>query len=128
VDFKIRSDASAIMNIDSRKQTRHPREETIFIEILSASRESAEDNIMLECTTQDISKDGLKIRAEYPFIIGAILELLISFESGGYKFLLTGQVKWNQISEQGESTAGFELIEAEHSDYLVWRNMFSDLK
>lgn len=116
-----------MMNIDGRKQTRHDREETIFIEILSASKESAEDNIMLECTTQDISKDGLKIRAQYPFIIDSILELLISFESGGYKFLLTGQVKWNKTTESGESLAGFELIEAEHSDYLVWRNMFEDI-
>ncbi len=115
------------METDSRKQVRHPREETIFIEILAASKEFAEDNIMLECTTQDISKDGLKIKAEYPFIVGAILELLISFESGGYKFLLTGQVKWNRVNADGESIAGFELIEAEHSDYLVWRNMFLEM-
>jgi len=114
------------MDIDNRRQTRHDREETIFIEILAASSESKEDNIMLECTTKDISKDGLKIRAEYPFIIDSILELLISFESGGYKFLLTGQVKWNETINEKEYLAGFELIEAEHSDFLVWRNMFSD--
>lgn len=115
------------MNIDGRRQTRHSRQETIFIEILSASKESAEDNVMLECTTQDISKDGLKIRAEYPFIVGSILELLISFESGGYKFLLTGEVKWNEVDGSGSSLAGFELIESEHSDYLVWRNMFTEM-
>ncbi|MBV1911156.1 MAG: PilZ domain-containing protein [Kangiellaceae bacterium] len=115
------------MDIDGRKQTRHTREETIFIEILSASREAATDNILLECTTQDISPDGLKIRAEHPFIVDSILELLISFESGGYKFLLTGQVKWNTINDEGDSIAGFEIIESEHSDYLVWRNMFAEI-
>jgi hypothetical protein len=115
------------MDIDSRKQERHSREETIFIEILAASKEFANDNVMLECTTQDISKDGLKIKAQHPFIVNSILELLISFESGGYKFLLTGQVKWNEVTSNGDSIAGFELVEAEHSDYFVWQNMFSQI-
>ncbi len=112
------------MNTDKRKQTRHPREEVIFIEVLSASSQSEQDNILLECTTRDISSDGLKIQSKHPFILDSILELIISFESGGYKFLLTGQVKWCETLSNDECLAGFEIIESEHSDFLVWRNMF----
>ena len=114
------------MSNDKRKQTRHDREESIFIEVLAASGQSENDNLILECTTKDISKDGLKIYAKYPFIVDSILELLISFESGGCKFLLTGEVKWFEQLSDDEYLAGFELIEAEHSDFVVWRNMFSE--
>ncbi len=114
------------MKTDKRKDPRQEREETIFIEILAASSNNKDDNILLECTTKDISKNGLKITAEYPFIVDSILELIISFESGGYKFLLTGQVKWYKELENNRYIAGFELIEAEHSDFLVWRNMFEE--
>ncbi len=116
------------MNPDKRKQIRHDKEELIYIEVLAASSHSQQDNIMLECTTKDISKEGLKIHAKYPFIIDSILELLISFESGGYKFLLTGQVKWVETLEDNNCFAGFEVIEAEHSDFAVWRNMFDEME
>lgn len=112
------------MTIDKRKQQRHDREECIYIEVLAASNYAKKDNIMLECTTKDISKEGLKITADYPFIKDSILELLISFESGGYKFLLTGQVKWSSNIADNCYIAGFEIVEAEHSDFMVWRNMF----
>lgn len=113
---------------NKRKHSRHEKEETIFIEVLAASNQAEKDNIMLECTTRDISPDGLKIHASYPFITESILELLISFESGGYKFLLTGQVKWCEQKNEEEYLAGFELVESEHSDFVVWRNMFKELE
>ena len=113
------------MTSDKRRQERQEREEVIYIEVLDATSEGVQDNIMLECTTKDISPDGLKIHAQYPFIVDSILELLISFESGGYKFLLTGQVRWSEKISEQDHLAGFEIIESEHSDFLVWRNMFS---
>ena len=114
------------MTVDYRKDERKAREEKIFIEILSASSETANDSITLECSTKDISRSGLKIQSIYPFIVGAVLELLIGFESGGYKFLLTGEVKWFEDIGKGVYLAGFELIEAEHSDFLVWQKMFDE--
>jgi len=114
------------MSVEYRKDQRQTREEKIFIEILSASSGSENDSVLLECTTKDISKSGLKVQSEYPFILGAILELLISFESGGYKFLLTGEVKWFEEVGKGQYLAGFELIEAEHSDIMLWQNMFQE--
>ncbi|TQV76907.1 PilZ domain-containing protein [Aliikangiella marina] len=114
------------MAVEYRRDERMSREEKIFIEILSASSGGESDSVLLECTTKDISKSGLKVESEYPFILGAILELLISFESGGYKFLLTGEVKWFEEVAKGRYLAGFELLEAEHSDIMLWQNMFED--
>ena len=114
------------MSQEQRRDERHSREEKIFIEVLSSSSESADDNVLLECSTRDISSRGLKIQSAYPFIVHSILELLINFESGGYKFLLTGEVKWFEEVAEGQFLAGFELIEAEHSDFIVWQKMFEE--
>jgi len=113
------------MSVDNRKHHRQDREEKIFIELLSASDDNSNDNVLIECTTCDISSSGLKIRSNSPFIQNSILELLINFESGGYKFLLTAEVKWCESPQEGTYMAGFELLDAEHSDFLVWQNMFN---
>jgi hypothetical protein len=115
------------MGIEKRGHERHEKEEAIYIEVLTSSNELSEENILLECTTKDISRDGLKIRAKHPFIVGSLLELIISFESGGYKFLLTGEVVWVECFPDNENLVGFRLIDSEHSDIIVWRNMFSEL-
>lgn len=114
------------MSIDNRKHPRLAREEKIFIEVLSASNCDSDDNILLECSTCDISVSGMKICSNYPFIVNSVLELLINFEKADDKFLLTGEVKWFEEMGDGRFLAGFELIDAEHSDYFFWQNMFED--
>ncbi len=116
------------MKDDKRRQIRYAKEEVIFVEVLAASDRSKSDSVMLECTTRDISRDGLKIKAKYQFSVDAILELLILFESGGYQFLLTASVKWLEKISDTEYLAGFEIIEAEHSDFVIWRNMFAEIE
>ena len=115
------------MSIEKRGHIRHEKEELIYIEVLDANSQPSDENVLLECNTKDISKDGLQVRAKYPFIIDSLLELLISFESGGYKFLLTGEVKWVEKLANDENLAGFQLISSEHSDIVVWQNMFLEL-
>lgn len=112
------------MNVDNRKHQRQQREEKIFIELLSASDDSSNDNVLIECTTRDISPGGLKVHSNTPFIKNSVLELLINFESGGYKFLLTAEVMWSDSTGNDDFLAGFELLDAEHSDYITWQNMF----
>ncbi|MGX5174199.1 PilZ domain-containing protein [Aliikangiella sp. IMCC44653] len=112
------------MSNDNRQHERMERVEIIYIEVLSASGDDKSDSIMLECTSQDISQSGLKIIAEYPFLVGSILELLISFESGGFKFLLTGEVMWLESLADKKYSAGFQLMDSEHSDYAEWVKMF----
>lgn len=114
------------MQTDKRKQARQNREESIYIEVLVAGHQPSQDNYMLECTTKDISTDGLKVHVTFPLIVDSVFELIIAFESGGYKFLLTGQVKWLDKIGDDEYHAGFKIVEAEHSDFAEWRNMFSD--
>jgi len=116
------------MTNDQRRDKRHLKEELIFIEVLSASNKEMNDHVTLECSTRDISREGLKIRVEYPLIIDSILELLMSIGKAGRKFQLTAQVKWSEKISETEYIVGFELIEADHSDFVVWRNMIAELE
>ena len=116
------------MTNDQRQDKRHLKEEVIFIEVLSASSKEMKDQLTLECSTRDISREGLRIRVEYPLIIDSILELLISLGKAGRKFQLTAQVKWFEKITESEYIAGFELIEADHSDFVVWRNMIGEIE
>jgi len=116
------------MTDDKRREQRHPKKEVIFIEVLSASSKETNDHVTLECTTKDISREGLKIRVNYPLIMNSILELLISLGKDGRKYQLTAQVKWVEKNTEAEYIVGFELIEADHSDFVIWRNMVAELE
>lgn len=111
---------------ENRRHQRKSRKEKIFIEVLAAQDEQA-DSLTFECHTEDISRSGLKIKSRYPLIVNSILEMLINFKSSQQKFLLTGEVKWLKKMSDDEFAAGFELIESEHSDYLIWHKVF-DIK
>ena len=115
------------MSVDNRRHDRQQREEKIFIELLSASNEEASDNVLIECTTCDISPSGLKVHSNSPFIKNSILELQINFESGGSQFLLTAEVMWSENTGEDAFLAGFELLDAEHSDFVIWQKMFEDV-
>jgi len=114
------------MDIEKRKQQRHSREESIFIEVLGANADSVDDNHQVECTTKDISKDGLKVHSSCLLPTEEIFELIISFESGGYKFLLAGEVKWVEQNGSNEFLLGFKILPSEHSDLAEWQKMFVD--
>ena len=58
------------MSVEYRKDQRQHREEKIFIEILSASSGGDSDSVLLECTTKDISKNGLNAVSCYSVYAG----------------------------------------------------------
>lgn len=117
---------SFMTSTELRKENRIEREETVFIEVLSASVEES-NALVVQCSTRDISLQGLKVTSNYPITVGVILELLVDFNQESVKYLLTGEVKWcNQIDSEPTYHCGFELIDAEHSDIHLWRELFED--
>jgi hypothetical protein len=110
--------------MELRRENRIDREETVFIEVLSASP-NERDALVVRCSTRDISRSGIKVTSNYPITVGVILELLVDFNSDSVKYLLTGEVKWcHQVSSEPTYLCGFELIDAEHSDIQLWRELF----
>ncbi len=109
---------------DSRKEVRVDKQEVVFIEILSTSVDD-DSGLVVKCSTQDVSANGLKVTSSYPVSVGAFLELLVEFSEGSAKYLLTGEVKWcHQTSADPTYQCGFELLQAEHSDIRHWQRLF----
>jgi hypothetical protein len=112
--------------MELRRENRIAREETVFIEVLSASP-NENNALVVQCATRDISRHGLKVTSNYPITVGVILELLVDFRCDTLKYLLTGEVKWcHQVGSEPTYLCGFELINAEHSDFKLWQELFED--
>ncbi|PWK50771.1 PilZ domain-containing protein [Pleionea mediterranea] len=113
-------------NNELRKEHRVPKQESVYIEVLTSSSKN-DKGLVVECSTDDISPSGIKVRSHYPITEGAFLELLIDFKQGSLKYLLTGEVKWcNQLNDEPTYNCGFELVDAEHSDIKLWRELFDN--
>ena len=105
---------------DSRKDSRHNFKEKVFIEILAASSPSMRDQVILECSTEDISLNGLKIKSEHSLLLNSILELNLSFTESNKEFQLIGEVRWSRRIDDEHYESGFELLNAEHADMTNW--------
>jgi len=101
-------------NNELRKEHRVPKQESVYIEVLTSSSKS-DKGLVVECSTHDISPSGIKVRSHYPI------------KQGSLKYLLTGEVKWcNQLNDEPTYNCGFELVDAEHSDIKLWRELFDN--
>lgn len=114
-------------NLEARKEARQDFNELIFIEILSSSSPKSNDQIVLECTTRDVSSNGLKIKTEHPLLLSSILELNLSFSDSDKEFQLIGEVRWSRRFDDKHYEAGFELLDADHADMKEWNLFLSEL-
>ncbi len=114
--------------IEKRRHKRENHEEKLYVEIVSASDAHLSDNLILECSTRNVSSSGLSVRSEYPLMANAVLELMVTFSSSDSsteeRFLLTAEIKWSKQLAADHFIIGFELIDSEHSDYLAWQKLF----
>ena len=106
--------------IEGRKDSRHDFNEKVFIEILAATSINSQDQVVLECSTKDVSLNGLKIKSEHPLLLNSILELNLSFATSNKEFQLIGEVRWSRRIDNEHYESGFELLNAEHADMADW--------
>lgn len=114
-------------NPEGRKESRQDLTEVVFIEILASSSPTSNDQVILECTTKDVSSNGLKIVTEHPLLLRSILELNLSFSNSDQEFQLIGEVRWSRCIDDTHYEAGFELLDADHADMESWRNFLLKL-
>ncbi len=112
------------MNNDSRKQTRIPREESVFIEIFLGEQKVSD--LIAQCPTKDVSESGLKVQSSYKLDVTEIIDLQIEFVTSSLKFYLKGEVRWcNEIDVSPKSYyCGFELVDDDTTDIVKWRALF----
>jgi len=109
---------------DKRRAARFLRREAIHIQIVSAGAAGEGPAQVVHCRTVDVSATGFKVVTDAPIDAGRVLDLLIEVDESRKRYLLVAETRWCR-PEEGAWAAGFELLDAENSDFAPWQALFA---
>ena len=118
------------MREDTRRYTRLPLANTVFIELVASESGSSEPGVIARCKTLDISREGLRVTLEQPLQVGAILQLGMARPAPADPLYLVGEVKWSHPAPGSASDwdAGLALLNADQSDIDDWVGLVTNLE
>ena len=104
---------------EHRVETRLELEETVFIEVLSASADS--DTNVVMCSSLDLSANGIQVVVDQDIALGSILRLCIDMPDEE-PILLVGEIMWKRADTATcDICLGFLLFESDDSDIAEWK-------
>ncbi|RLT99309.1 PilZ domain-containing protein [Ketobacter sp.] len=108
---------------EQRRQKRHNGKEDAYLE-LTLDGEQGYIQKVIACETVDLSPRGLKIYMSEAVERGLITDVLVEISGEAERFFLTAEVKWiSPCGDDGWYFAGFEVFEADNTDYESWSRM-----
>ncbi len=114
---------------DARDQRVFPRRKAsdrLFVQIVEAPAQLALLGTTVSAMAVDMSASGLCFASHQPFPPGTVVDLWVDVHAHPGKFFLSGEVRWNHVSEQG-TQVGVELRAAPASDIAEWREFHLSL-
>ncbi|HAG95033.1 MAG: hypothetical protein CMK83_16015 [Pseudomonadales bacterium] len=109
---------------DQRSQQRHTRKADAYLELTLDGEQGDYIQKVIACETVDLSAKGLKIYMSEPVEQGLITDVLVEISGEDGRFVLTAEVKWiSPCGDDGWYFAGFEIFEAENTDFEEWEKM-----
>ncbi len=111
---------------DKRSHRRHMGSEDAYLELTLDSGQSGYIQKVIACETVDLSEKGIKLYMSEPLKKGTITDILVEIAGEKGRFFLTAEVKWIEPSgDDGWFFAGFEIYDAENTDFNGWCAMVS---
>lgn len=111
---------------DQRLHTRHPREDRLFVQVISSPDNPNLVGNTLSCTATDMSVGGMQFEASTPLPPGTLLDLWVDIRSRPGKFFLAGEVRWVASSVDGIWRLGVELRDGAATDIIEWIDYQAD--
>jgi hypothetical protein len=112
---------------DQRSHTRQTRKEDAYLELTLDGNQGDYIQKVIACETVDLSARGLKIYMSEPVEQGLITDVLVEISGEEGRFFLTAEVKWISPSgDDGWYFAGFEIYDAQNTDFESWGNMIAN--
>ncbi|MEZ5505550.1 MAG: PilZ domain-containing protein [Gammaproteobacteria bacterium] len=109
---------------DLRSHKRHHRKEDAYLEITVNDSNGEYIQKVITCDTVDVSERGLKIYMSEEVTQGTITDICVVLTGQQGRFFLKAEVKWiSPTGDDGWYFAGFEIFDAENSDYEKWVEM-----
>lgn len=110
---------------ERRKYPRLRREEKAVIRRMDSPDEDPVENAIY-CKTVDVSATGMRVRLKNELTPGETVDIVINVEGYSGTFHLLGATKWcRQLQGEDACLAGIELVNAERSDFVSWRQVFN---
>lgn len=107
-----------------RNQKRQHRKEDAFLEITVNDDNGEYIQKVIACETVDVSERGLKIYMSEEVVQGTITDVCVVLAGQQGRFFLKAEVKWiSPSADDGWYFAGFEIYDAENTDYEKWTEM-----
>ena len=109
---------------DLRNHKRQNRKEDAYLEITVNDDNGEYIQRVISCETVDVSERGLKIYMSEAVAQGTISDICVILTGQQGRFFLKAEVKWiSPTADEGWYFAGFEIYDAENSDYDNWVKM-----
>lgn len=110
---------------ERRKYPRLRREEKAVIRRMGSPDEDPVENAIY-CKTVDVSASGMRVRLKNELTPGETVDIVINVEGYSGTFHLLGATKWcRPLQGEDACLAGIELVDAERSDFVSWRQVFN---
>ncbi len=111
---------------DKRSEQRHRRKADAYLELTVRELQGDYIQKVISCETVDLSERGIKIYMSEPISQGTITDILIELTEYDERYFLTAEVKWiTSTADDGWYFAGFEIYNAENTDFLQWQEMIA---
>lgn len=109
---------------DMRSHKRHNRKADAYLEITVNDSNGEYIQKVIACDTVDVSERGLKIYMSEEVTQGAVTDICVVLTGQEGRFFLKAEVKWiSPTGDDGWYFAGFEIFDAENTDYTKWVEM-----
>jgi hypothetical protein len=107
---------------ERRRTPRVPEELAVRAEVTITGDNPDLVGQVAECTTRDVSTNGLLVRSDLDLPVGCGLKLHLFLPGRPDPLTLLAQVKWNSAdSDHLECLLGIELRERPPHEYRIWR-------
>ncbi|HVL02014.1 MAG TPA: PilZ domain-containing protein [Dongiaceae bacterium] len=114
---------------EHRTQKRQHRKEDAYLEITVNDDSGEYIQKVIACETVDVSERGLKIYMSEEVAHGTVTDLCVVLSGQEGRFFLKAEVKWiSTTGDDGWYFAGFEIYDADNTDYDKWLVMVRERK
>lgn len=112
---------------ERRMEARLNRPARVWLETLSPVPGEDGEAEILECTTVDMSANGMQLETSQPLLVDSILPIYVETYDGT-QYCLTGEVRWvRPVEQEGRYLLGFHLYESEQTSILEWKQYIASL-
>ncbi len=110
---------------ERRHGTRLLRDEQAVVKIIASPETPALVGVSVDCSTVDISADGLRLLLECPVVRGSHLALEVEMSDNRERYFLRGEVAWSRETEAtGVFLIGVHLLDDTACQLDRWRGLF----